>query len=776
MQDAIESLDPLIGNVMEAVLAGADQAVCRALELAGAPSAYVGLLGSESVLSRITAAQGLALWLRNAGDVVGALALNRFLACRAIDHASTQPLMLANLLTTVCTEAVDTGNDSLVRVQAAAWAELLQGLGETDGARQIQLCRIEAALNQGDYQAARDMLAEDAKRGEIPPALRPVRERLQGKVDSILLRPDQKAPRQNPQRILKMTLDWMASRNPGDPIITQLTNMLDEEARPNLGAAFPLPPQNVQDIIAAADGLQSARAPLQALNSVIQAIGSVLARGQTDAYAALLPAARRAIDAADRLGLWEHGCDTRWIESILLRRLALQADALARLQALGARIDDCRRRIPDPRWRAGIAVYLRHLPWVTAQLAYDRRDGAAMLHAMEAAKARILGELRSAQLAIDSPHSPQEFLSKVRAGLAAAGRRAHLLAFLSDTTADDTEPGTVGTLALLLTHDGDLLFHEIKLTPAQISAALLELDKRVRGGSRPFFSAIDPRRPEKRSFDDLIMMLSPLVDWLSPLLGPKLAKGDTLVVSPDGPIHNVSFSMLMLAGEPLIEHFAIIAIPSAALLAASTHVQRPARAVALLVPSVHERKIQGETYQEEANALRALIDVEIVPEVDQITAFTQKPRPVLLYIAAHGEASTDMPLQDRGLGMSGDASAWLTAEHVGRLELAGAHVSLRACLVGIATEITSREALGFVWALLGAGSATLVAALWAVNIESARRYMSLFHNAWLAGGQSRAEAHRTACRKLRADGGALAHPYHWAPFILTASTLSGDIA
>ena len=135
-----------------------------------------------------------------------------------------------------------------------------------------------------------------------------------------------------------------------------------------------------------------------------------------------------------------------------------------------------------------------------------------------------------------------------------------------------------------------------------------------------------------------------------------------------------------------------------------------------------------------------------------------------------------MPLQDRGLGLSGDASAWLTAEHIGRLDLADAHVSLRACLVGIATEITSREALGFVWALLGAGSATLVAALWAVNIESARRYMSLFHNAWLADGQSRAEAHRTACRKLRADGGAFAHPYHWAPFILTASTLSGDIA
>jgi CHAT domain-containing protein len=77
--------------------------------------------------------------------------------------------------------------------------------------------------------------------------------------------------------------------------------------------------------------------------------------------------------------------------------------------------------------------------------------------------------------------------------------------------------------------------------------------------------------------------------------------------------------------------------------------------------------------------------------------------------------------------------------------------------------------------LLGAGSATLTSGVWAVNIASAARYFALFYEAWLGEGQSRAAAHRAACRELRAAGGALAHPYHWAPFILTAATLAGDV-
>jgi hypothetical protein len=770
--------DRLVNVIKSAIDTGADPALCAALQAAGAPGPSLGLLGSDDPLHRITAGQLLALWLRTKGDVVGAHAINRFLACRAVGYGSAQPLMLANILTSVCAEAVDTGNDAMVRDKAPDWQTLLLRLGQIEAARQLLLHRIEAAINQGDYQVAQELLAEDSKNASPSPALAPIHERLRRKVAAILLRPDQRPTPQDPERVLQLTLDWMRMVNPSDPTITQLSTILDQNAPPLQHPGFPAAPKEVQAIVAAAEDLAMSRSPLHALSAVEEAIGGVLARATAsqEAYMALLPAAQKAIAAADRLGVWERGCDTRWIEIVLLRRLNRPKEALVRLQELAARIDSCRRRISDPRWRAGIAVYLRHLPWVTAEVAQACKDGPAMLHAMETAKARILAELRPAQEVIDEPQTPKTFLAAVRAGLAGAGQRAHLLAFLADTTADAVAPGTVGTLALLLTADGALLFHEIKLAPSQISAALKQLERRVRGGTLGMIAPIDPAHPEQRPFDDIIAVLSPLVDWLAPVLGKAIAKGDTLVVSPDGPIHNVPFAMLTLAGEPLIESLAVVAVPSAALLTAPTEAARPVRALALLAPSTDERR-RDELYTEEAADLSAFISVATISDDNPLaTAVATAPRPVLLHIAAHGEASTDRPLQDRGIGLNGDGSVRLTAEQMGALDLAGAHVNLRACLVGIATEITSREALGFVWAVLGAGCTALVSAVWAVNILSTRRYFTYFHHAWLAEGQSRAAAHRTACRALRAEGGPYSHPYHWAPFILTAATLTGDAA
>lgn len=780
MHDASPPHDRLIKIILEAVESGADDAACADLEAWGVPAEHLGSLKSDDAATRLTAGYAVALWLQSKGDVVSALAINRVLACNAMKDPNCPPLMIANLLTSVCTEAVDTGNDAIVRRYANSWSASLERLGQQDAARQVHLCNLEATLNQGDFQSARDLLTQDDERGEVPKALKPIHERLRGKVDGILVKPDEKVPQLNSRLILRLTLEWLEAQTPGNPIIKQMETMLDDDARPELGPAFLLPPREIQEIVAAVERLKSSRSPLHALNAVHQAIGGVLLRPPADknVYATLLPAARQAIEVADGLGLWEQGCSFRWLETVLLRRLDRLADALRQLQSLGVRIDRCRRKITDPRWRAGIAVYLQHLPWITADVACARGDGPAMLHAMEAAKARILGEIRPAQATIDNLQDPQAFLAAVRAGLAAAGRRTHLLAFLADTTAD-VQPGTVGTLALLLTHDGNLLSHRVKLAPAQIAAALEELQARVRGGVAPFYSNIDPDNPAARPFDDIITVLSPLVDWLTPLLGSALKKEDTLVISPDGPIHNVSFAMLTLAGEPLIEHFSIVCIPSATMLAAGSPMKRPSRALALLIPSASERVSPGNAYQREADDLSEVIDVEVVPDLDRLTAaLEEEPGPVLVYVAAHGEVSTDTPLEGRGLGLSGDSSSWLTAERAGSLELVGAHVSVRACLVGISTEITSREALGFVWALLGAGCASMMAAVWAVDITSAQMFAKAFHRAWLTketARLSRADAYRTACRELRAKGGAYAHPFHWAPFVLTTTSLAGDV-
>ena len=128
------------------------------------------------------------------------------------------------------------------------------------------------------------------------------------------------------------------------------------------------------------------------------------------------------------------------------------------------------------------------------------------------------------------------------------------------------------------------------------------------------------------------------------------------------------------------------------------------------------------------------------------------------------------------MALRGTDEDWLTAEQVSALRLSGAHVSLRACVSGVVTEITSREALGLVWAFFGAGTSSLIATAWNVDIPSAGRFFARFYECWLKDGMSRAAAHRHAAMALRDEGGAFAHPYHWAPFVLSLATLEGDVA
>ena len=612
--------------------------------------------------------------------------------------------------------------------------------------------------------------------GDAGGALAPVLARLSNKLDRILLTPDQPMAPLDSARVLDLTLKWLKEQDAPPEAVKTIVHALDQHAPPIGHPAFPEPPKDTRQVAESVAALPATRSPLHDWQAVYQGIVQAMQApgAKAETFASLLTPLGGLIEAADRLGLWEYRCDSRWVETILLRRLGRDAEALGKLAWLAQEIGAVRLRIPDPRWRAGLAVYLKHLPWVMAQTAFRLGDGAALLHAMETSKARILAELRDAHPAMDAPREPRAFLDAVRSGLA-AGRRRHVLAFLADTTADQLEPGAVGVLAALVTADGEVLAREIPLAPPQIVAALAQIQKRIRGGQTPWWKGIDPAHPEERLFDHVIAAVSPLVGWLAPLLGTHLKEGDTLIVSPDGPIHNVPFAMLTLAGAPLIDRFAIVSIPSSALLTAQKAAERPGRALAVLAPSPSERT-HGETYASEAKTLSSFLSTAIVSDITDAKQVASPPLPALLHVAAHGEANSKRPLAASGLRLGEGPMTLFTAEEMGALALSGAHVSLRACLVGIATEVTSREALGFVWAIFGAGCASLVSALCAVNIESGQRFFAYFYEAWLAGNATRADAYRKACLALRAEGGPFAHPYHWAAFTLSCSTLSGDIA
>jgi CHAT domain-containing protein len=788
-------------STLNAVRQRAAPALLAWLGQLGLPAAQAQQIASGLVADqldmRVVGAQLLATWLaQQNGDLVSAAAIWKGLIELRLGSPPDSPPRAEMLFTSIMNFgaiAFNAGDgDSLIE-RASAWSELLQGHGRNEAASNLRVNAAEALLSQGQYERARDLLAAERKSG-IPAVAAPVVARLDQKLDQILRRPDETVGTFDPERVLALTREWLKAEPWAARALVETGLRVDttiEQAMENVDLpAFPQPPRDHEGLAREAARLKTSRTPIHHLLAICDScINEFVAAGNDQArLGALIGILPGVIRAADQLKMWEDATTARWIEALTLKRLGRKADALTRLLEIAARIDERRLQIGDPRLRAGVAVYLKHLAWVTAEIAFDLRNETAALHAIETGKARILAELRTAASSRERM-APAAFLEATRGLLAdpkAAGRR-HLVSFLSDTTAPtDAPPGEVGTLALLVPCEGPCRFARIKLSFVQIVAAVRQLQQLVEGDGSPRRAAkIDPAHPEQRSFDRTIEVLSPLTSWLEPLFDDgTIAAGDTIIVSADGPIHNVPLAMLPVGAEPLLARVAVVNTPTAALLVGRAPAAVPDRAICYAAPAPGERERMGGAEQEGMGTVGARMRTRMLDGAElgrdgllkAVGEAARANETLLLHFATHGSVQVDRPLRERGLALRGTDDDWLTAEQVAELRLSGAHVSLRACVSGVVREITSREALGLVWAFFGAGTSSLVATAWNVDIPSAGRFFTRFYDAWLKGGMTRAAAHRHAACALRNEGGALAHPYHWAPFVLSFATLEGDVA
>jgi hypothetical protein len=787
---------------LDAVRQRADATALTWLGELGLPDTQARQIASGLVADgfemRVVGAQLLASWLsQQSGDLVSAAAIWKGLIELLSTSSLDSPPRAAMLVTSIMNygaNAFNAGDGETLIARASVWPELLQEHGRHDAASDLRVNVAEALLNQGDYERARDLLAAERTSG-LSAVSAPVVARLDQKLDQILRRPDEPVGAFDPGQVLALTREWLTAEPWAARALAESGLRVDttiEQATQGVDlAAFPQPPRDLEALVRDAARLETSRTPVHHLLAVCEACISALVSAGNDqarlsVLAGILP---DVIGAADRLKMWEDATTARWIEALALKRLGRKRDALARLLEIAARIDERRLLISDPRLRAGVAVYLKHLSWVTAELAFDLGDAAAALHAMETAKARILGELRAAASS-RRQMSPTTFLDSIRGLLTATkavGRR-HLVAFLSDTTAPaDAPPGEVGTLALLVRCEGPCIFARIKLSAVQIAAAVSLVQRLVAGGGSLRRAAkIDPAHPEQRPFDPAVAVLAPLVSWLEPFFDDgTISAADTIIASADGPIHNVPLGMLPVGAEPLLARAAVVNTPTAALLIRRAPAPVPNRAICYAAPAPGERERLGGVEQEGLGTLGARMRMRTLTGVElgldgllQALGDTghDMRETLLLHFATHGDVQIGRPLRERGLALRGTDADWLTAEQVAALRLPGAHVSLRACVSGVVTEITSREALGLVWALFGAETSSLIATAWNVDIASARRFFARFYDAWLTGGITRAAAHRQAATALRSEGGAFAHPYHWAPFVLSLATLEGDVA
>lgn len=111
----------------------------------------------------------------------------------------------------------------------------------------------------------------------------------------------------------------------------------------------------------------------------------------------------------------------------------------------------------------------------------------------------------------------------------------------------------------------------------------------------------------------------------------------------------------------------------------------------------------------------------------------------------------------------------LTDEEIFNLKLDSTLVTLRSCSSGRSVIKAGDELIGLSRALLYAGTPSIIASLWNVNIESSKVLLSIFYSLWLNKEHPipKWKAFQQAQNSLiLMDNEKYSHPYHWAPFIL----------
>jgi tetratricopeptide (TPR) repeat protein len=271
----------------------------------------------------------------------------------------------------------------------------------------------------------------------------------------------------------------------------------------------------------------------------------------------------------------------------------------------------------------------------------------------------------------------------------------------------------------------------------------------VEAGRRAERLLADTRR-ELAGLDALL--LAPLCDELADL--------DRIAIVPHGPLHAIPFHALWDGTSYLIERAAVVAAPSASLLAYLTTIRRdaPAGRRSLIVGVPDE--LAPEIPREVARVAAALDAGELLEGPDataeRFAGAVGGAR--LVHFAGHGRFSSDHPTS-AGLRL---ADRWFTLHDLAALRLRGAHVTLSGCETGRAVVTAGDELLGLIRGILAAGASSLLVSLWPVHDERTADLMADFYGRW-RGEVPIARAWQLAQQTAIARD---PHPAHWAPFVL----------
>ncbi len=257
-----------------------------------------------------------------------------------------------------------------------------------------------------------------------------------------------------------------------------------------------------------------------------------------------------------------------------------------------------------------------------------------------------------------------------------------------------------------------------------------------------------------------------------------------LLIVPNGVLHYLPFAVLARSGEHprdlLVEDYTIAYLPAAAALElhAGLPPHRQLLAVAPLPKQLRYTPQEVERVGQYFAAPRVLVGPVATKQALErhIDDFR------FIHFATHSYFNKADPLlSSLQLGNEGQDADRLEVHEILDLNLHADLVTLSACDTALAsgyfTELPAGdEFVGLTRAFLTAGSASVMASLWAVNDQSTVELMDRFYRN--LGTEGRPAALAQAQRQMLHAGGAWSQPYYWAAFVLVdtrANSMSKNI-
>ncbi len=256
-------------------------------------------------------------------------------------------------------------------------------------------------------------------------------------------------------------------------------------------------------------------------------------------------------------------------------------------------------------------------------------------------------------------------------------------------------------------------------------------------------------------------LLQPLQDTLREVAG----RCETLYIVPDASLYLISFAALTFTdGTRLVEHVAVAHVPSACILAWCRSRRRPRAGRTCLATGIGRA---GEySFAEQARAVAELpwASSELLPEATREAFLSAAPRFTALFLSCHG-AIQETVLDTLSASRFEFADGSLTAKDVFQLggRLPSDLVFLNACQSGHFKSEGRSDVDGYWRAFLHAGAASLIATLTFVHPGHAGQLALDFHQEWLKGDVTKAEALRRVQLGMLRQG---VEPRHWASHIL----------